>query len=679
MQGLLFLLLAIISLNIAAQNKLTPEMMWKFGRLSDIQLSPDKETILFGISYYNLEENSGSRDLYILPVKGGEPKKITNFKGSEFNGIWRPDGEKIAFLSAEGGENVQIWEMNADGGNPMQISKIPGGVTGFCYAPDMSSILFTKEVKMKKTANEVHPDLPKADAKIIDDLMYRHWNDWEDEYYSHICIAPLNNGQIGRFKDIMQNEPYDAPLKPWGGMEEISWSPDGKRLAYTCKKLVGKDYATSTNSDIYIYELETGKTWNLSEGNMGYDKAPVFSPDGNKIAWQSMERAGFEADKERVFIYDFETKEKKDYSKSFDQSSSHFVWSEDGNNLFFISGIEATYQIYDLDMKSGEIRKITDGIHDYQSFVLGKNELIATKMSMSMPTEIFKVNSKNGKEEKLSFVNKNLMDEIEMGRVEKRWIETTDGKKMLTWVIYPPNFDETKQYPALLYCQGGPQSAVSQFFSYRWNFQIMAANDYIIVAPNRRGLPTFGQEWNDQISGDYGGQNQQDYLSAIDAVAKEQFVDEDRLGAVGASYGGFSVFWLAGNHQKRFKAFIAHCGMFNFESWYGATEELFFPNHDFGGAYWEKEKPKSYEFSPHKFVNKWDTPIMVIHGGKDFRIPYTEGMQAFNIAQMQGIPSKFLFFPEETHFVLKPQNAVLWQREFFKWLDKWLKPNSRNN
>lgn len=673
MKKSIIIITLLISSVVFSQQRLTPELMWKLGRVSDIQVSPDKKTLLFGITYYNLEKNSGNRGLYTIPVNGGEMKQVTDFKGTEYNGIWRPDGKKILFLSSEGGKTTQIWEMNPDGTNREQISKIPGGVTGFKYSPDMKNILFTKEVKMGKTATEVHPDLPEANAKIIDDLMYRHWNDWEDTYYSHLCVAPLVNGKPGRFKDLMRNQPYDTPLKPWGGMEQINWSPDGKKIAYTCKKLEGKEYAVSTNSDIYLYDLETGKTKNLSKGMEGYDKAPVFSPDSKKIAWQSMKTPGYESDKKRIMVYDLEKNKMENYSKNFEYSASNFVWDKDGSNLFFISGIHATYQVYSLEMKTGKIEKLTDGIHNYQNIILGDHELIATKMSMSMPTEIFKVSIKNGKEAQLSFVNKDILDKTEMGKVEKRWIETTDGKKMLTWVIYPPNFDKTKRYPALLYCQGGPQSAVSQFFSYRWNFQIMAAHDYIIVAPNRRGLPTFGREWNDQIAKDYGGQNMKDYLSAIDALSKETFVDESHLGAIGASYGGYSVFWLAGNHDNRFKAFISHCGMFHFESWYASTEEMFFPNHDFGGAYWEDPKPDSYKFSPHLHVNKWDTPIMIIHGGYDFRIPYTQGMQAFNVAQLQDVPSKFLFFPEESHFVLKPQNAVLWQREFFKWLDKWLK------
>ncbi len=655
-----------------ADGVLTPETMWKLGRVSDVQVSPDGETVLYGITKYKLEANKGNRDLFTIPVKGGVPVQVTNFKGSEFNAIWRPDGNKIGFLSAESG-SVQMWEMNPDGSNKKQVTDIEGGVNGFKYAPTMDRILFTKDVKLDQTANDIHKDLPKANARIIDDLMYRHWASWHDYQYSHIFTADYSDGKVGPLNDIMKNERFDTPMNPWGGMEQINWSPDGKQIAYACKKLAGKDYTVSTNSEIYLYDLVTKKTINISEeGFDGYDHDPVFSPNGKMLVWKSMETPGFEADKERIILHNFESGETRDMSKGFDQGSSHFVWGPKSKKLYFISGIHATYQLYELNIKKGNIRQITTGKHNYNEFALAGKELVGAKMSMSLPTEIFRI-TQDGNETQLTHTNKDILGNITLGDVEERWVETTDGKKMLVWVIYPPNFDKSKKYPAILYCQGGPQSAVSQFFSYRWNFQAMAANDYIIVAPNRRGLPTFGQEWCDQISKDYGGQNMKDYLSAIDAVAKEPFVDEDRLGAVGASYGGFSVYWLAGNHDKRFKAFISHCGMFNLESFFASTEETWFPTYDIGGAYWEKERPKSYDYSPHRFVHKWDTPIMVIVGEHDYRIPYTESLQAFNAAQLRNIPSRLLFLPEETHFVLRPQNSVLWHREFYKWLDQWLK------
>ncbi len=655
-------------------NLMTPEVLWSFGRLSDAQVSPDNSKILYGVSYYSVPENKGNRELFVMNVDGSNVQQLTKTTGGEYNAIWKPDGSKIGFLCARSG-SMQMWEMEPNGLNPTQISSIEGGITGFKYAPDMSKIVYSKEVKLDETVQDTYPDLEKANAKIATDLMYRHWDEWV-ESYSHIFIADYDGRVLSNSVDIMEGDKFHSPLKPWGGMEQINWSPDSKNISYTSRKKKGVEYAFSTNSDIYIYNLETKTHTNLTEGMMGYDIAGVYSPDGKKIAWESMERDGYEADKNRLFIYDFDTKEKKDYSVDFDQNVGGLVWSEDASKIYFTSAYHARYQIYQLSVENGDIKPITKGDHNYRSVALAGDKLIGTKQSMSMPTEIFAINKDSGEETQLSFENKEILDQLALAKVEERWIKTTDGKQMLVWVIYPPHFDANKKYPTLLYCQGGPQSAVSQFFSYRWNFQMMAANDYIIVAPNRRGLPSFGQAWNEQISGDYGGQNMKDYFSAIDELAKEPFVDENRLGAIGASYGGFSVFWLAGHHNKRFKAFIAHDGIFNFESMYLETEEMWFVNWDMGGAYWEKDNKiaqNSYANSPHKFVDKWDTPIMVVHGGKDYRIVDSQGMSAFNAAIIRGVPAKLLYFPEENHWVLKPQNGILWQREFFKWLDKWLK------
>lgn len=686
----------IISLSTLAQERFSAETLWKLGRVSDMQLSPSGQTILYGVTWYDVEANKGNRDLYILDENAESPRKLTESNSSESNAIWRPDGKKIGYLSAESGSS-QLWEMGINGEDKKQISNIEGGINGFAYSPDLRHIVYIKDVKIEKDAHDLYPDLPKANALIYDDLMYRHWDNWHDYSYSHVFIAPYNEGSIGEGMDIMKGEPFDSPLMPNGGMEQIVWAPDGKCLAYVCKKLVGKDYALSTNSDIYLYDLEKGTTENLTDGNEGYDQDPVFSPDGTKMVYRSMETAGFEADKDRIMLLDFNSPalggikksiEKRsnksgkpllmtsrvytDLSEGFDQSSGNFSFSKDGKEIYFISGTQATYQVYKIALANRKITQITTGDHDVQAFALTGKDLIITKMRMDLPSEIFKWKA-DGSEEQLTFTNRAILKGVKLGKTTKRWVTTTDGKKMLVWVILPPDFDPNKKYPTLLYCQGGPQSAVSQFFSYRWNFQMMAAHDYIVVAPNRRGLPTFGQEWNDQISGDYGGQNMKDYLTAIDSVAAEPWADENKLGAVGASYGGYSVYWLAGNHNKRFKTFIAHCGIFNFESMYASTEEMFFVNYDYKGAYWEKPRPKSYDFSPHLFAGNWDSPILVVHGGYDFRIPYTEGMQAFNVARLQDIPSRFLFFPEETHFVTKPQNAILWQREFFRWLDQWLK------
>ena len=668
----IIILFFLFALEINAQQKLTPELMWKFGRVSEAKLSPDGKTVLYGITYYDLAENKGNRDIYSVSTDGGSPLKLTDTKFSEFNAIFRPDGKKIAYLSPESG-SMQIWEMNPDGSSKKQISNFEGGINGFSYSPDMKNIVFFSDVKLDTTANEVYPDLPKANVRIIDNLMYRHWDAWSDFTYSHVFYAPYSDGNMGNATDIMPGERWDSPVKTDGGIEQITWSPDGKQIAYTSRKLYGKDYAVSTNSDIYIYNLDTKQTYDLTEGMNGYDFNPVFSPDGNKVAWESMKTPGFESDKRRIMLYDFGTKQFTDLSKDFDQTSTNFNWSADGKFIYFISGIHATYQVYKIEVETSKITQITKGNHDYTGLEVASDVIVGTQMSISKPTEVYRIDDKTGNETELSFTNKDLLASMEMGKVEERWVTTTDNKQMLVWVIYPPGFDKNKKYPAILFCEGGPQNAVSQFWSYRWNFQIMAANDYIIIAPNRRGLPTFGQEWNDQISQDYGGQNMLDYLSAVDDVSKEPYVNKDKLGAVGASYGGYSVYWLAGHHNKRFKAFIAHCGMYDFESWYGSTEEMWFANYDLGGPFWANPKPKSYDFSPHKFVGNWDTPILVIEGQNDFRIPFTQGMEAFNAAQLLGIPSKFLFFPDETHFVTKPQNSILWQREFFKWLDKWLK------
>lgn len=541
----------------------------------------------------------------------------------------------------------------------------------------MSKLLFTADVKLDSTVNDIYPDLPLANARIETDLMYRHWDHWSDFTYSHAFMIGYNDGATqGEAIDIMKGEKFDTPLKPMGGIEQISWSPNSKSIVYTSKKLNGKAAAFSTNSDLYLYNLENGITTNLTDGIKGYDMNPTFSPDGALLAWESMARDGYEADKIRLMVQNIATGERKEYTTTFDQNVTNLNWDESGKSIWFISDYHATENIYQLDIASGTITKKTEGVHDYTSLIPANDKLIATRMSMSMPTEIYAVDKNTGKDINLSHVNQGILSQLKMGKVEERWITTTDNKQMLTWVIYPPDFDPTKKYPTLLYCEGGPQTTVSQFWSYRWNFQQMVANGYIVVAPNRRGLPGFGQEWNEQISGDYGGQNMLDYLSAIDAMAKEPFVDANNLGAIGASYGGYSVYWLAGHHKKRFKAFISHCGIFNFEQMYVTTEEMFFVNWDYKGAYWDTENAaaqRSYGFSPHLFVKNWDTPILVIHGEKDFRIPYTQGMGAFNAAVMRGVPARFLFFPEECHWVLSPQNGILWQREFKGWLDRWLK------
>jgi dipeptidyl aminopeptidase/acylaminoacyl peptidase len=686
MKKLLLTIGLFTALTAQAQQLLTPELLWKMGRENGMTVSPDGKKVLYGVTFYDLAANKGNRDLYVatlasntgsgkIKVSEGKTEKITDTPFGEQNAVWRPDGLKIGFLSAETG-SMQLWEMNADGSDRKQITTVEGGISNFAYSPDMKHISFTLDIKMDQTVNELYPDLPKANARISENLMYRHWDGWHDFAYSHPHFMDYTAGAVsGTPTDIMSGEKFDCPNPPNSGGEAIAWSPDGKWLAYSSKKLNGTQFAVSTNTDIYLYELATGKTTNLTEGMMGYDNDPVFSGDGSKLAWTSMEKAGFEADRNRLFIVDLKSKVKTELTTGFDQTvEGTVVWSKTNDKIWFISATKGTQQIYKVEVNSKKIQQVTWGTHNYNSVAEVADGLVGERVSMSAPQEIYKIAPETGMQNPLTLINAELLRSIKTAEVRERTVKTTDGKDMLVWVIYPPDFDSTKTYPTLLYCQGGPQSAVSQAYSFRWNFQLMASNGYIVVAPNRRGLPGFGQAWNDQISGDWGGQAQQDLLSAIDDVCKEKYVDRNRLGSVGASYGGYSVYYLAGNHNKRFKCFIAHCGLFNLESWYGNTEEMFFANHDIGGAYWQNPQPASYaKASPHNYVQNWDTPILVIHGGQDFRVPETEGMQAFQAAQLKGIPSKFLYFPEEGHWILGAQNGVVWHREFYKWLDTYLK------
>ncbi|MHB9056337.1 MAG: S9 family peptidase [Paludibacteraceae bacterium] len=653
---------------------MTPEVLWSFGRIGGVQVSPDETRILYSVSYYSVEQNKSNAEIFVMNVDGSDRKQITHTAKRESAAKWMKDSKTIAFLSNETGSS-QLWTMKADGSRRTRLTDIEGGITDFIFSPDETKLLYVADVKYGERTADKYPDLPKASGIIVHDLMYKHWDEWV-QTVPHPFVADFAGGKLENIRDILQDEPFESPMKPFGGIEQLAWSPDGKTIAYTCRKKTGKAYALSTNSDIYFYYPENGTSENKTEGMMGYDQNPVFSPDGEWMAWESMEHDGYESDKSRLFVLNTKTGEKKDLSAHFDQNSNGLAWSPDSKSIYLVSVWHGTTQIYRADVLTDSIKQITKGMHDYLSVIPMKNGLIGVNQSISKPDEIYAIDKITGEEKELSFENKEILDQLKMGRVEERWIPTTDGKQMLTWVIYPPDFDPHKKYPTLLFCEGGPQSPVSQFWSYRWNFQIMAANGYIIVAPNRRGLPGFGYEWLKQISGDYGGQNMKDYLSAIDAVAKEPYVNKDKLGCVGASYGGFSVYWLAGHHEKRFKAFIAHDGMFNLPQQYLETEEMWFVNWDLGGPYWDKQNAtaqKSYANSPHLFVDKWDTPILIIHGEKDYRILASQGMAAFNAAVLRGVPAEMLVYPDENHWVLQPQNAILWQRTFFEWLDKWLK------
>lgn len=661
--------------------RMTPEALWAMGRIGSVAVSPDEKQIAYTVSYYSVPQNKSNSEVFVMDADGSANTQITQSTWKEAQPVWFKDGKKLAFLSSESGSN-QVWEMNPNGTDRKQLTQYDGDIEGFSFSPDGKKLLFIAQVKTVKSTADKHPDLPKATGIIVNDLMYKHWDEWVTTA-PHPFVADFDGNGINNVTDILEGEPYESPMKPWGGIEQLAWSPASDKVAYTCRKKTGLAYAISTNSDIYIYDLATKRTINITEENKGYDTNPQYSPDGKYIAWQSMERDGYEADLNRLFIMNLETGEKRFVSKAFESNVDAFLWNKDSQSIFFIGVWHGETHIYRLSLTDGDkLTRLTDGVYDYASLALCGDKLIAKRHSMSMADEIYAVNttSRNSADfsdvRQLTFENKHIYDQLDMGKVEPRWMTTTDGKQMLTWVIYPPRFDPNKKYPTLLFCEGGPQSPVSQFWSYRWNFQIMAANDYIIVAPNRRGLPGFGVEWNEAISGDYGGQCMKDYFTAIDEMSKEPFVDKDHLGCVGASFGGFSVYWLAGHHDKRFKAFISHDGIFNMEMQYLETEEKWFANWDMGGAYWEKNNAtaqRTFANSPHLFVDKWDTPILCIHGEKDFRILANQAMAAFDAAVMRGVPAELLIYPDENHWVLKPQNGVLWQRTFFEWLDKWLK------
>ena len=660
--------------------RLTPEALWAMGRIGSAAVSPDAQKVAYTVSYYSVPENRSHNVIYLMNADGSGNTLLTQGAGNEGSPCWIKGGAKLAYLSAANGKS-EVWEMNPDGTGRTMIASYDGGdIEGFAFSPDEKKLLFIAQVKYGQTTADIYPDLPLASGRIVNDLMYKHWDEWVSSI-PHPFVADFDGKAISGVTDLLEGEPYESPMKPFGGIEQLAWSPDSKTIAYTCRKKTGKAYALSTDSDIYLYDIATRKTVNLckAEGeadqNMGYDTNPQFSPDGQYVAWQSMARDGYESDRNRLCTYNLADGTKRYVTESFDSGVDSYCWGSDSRSLYFTGVWHATKMVYSTDLE-GNVKKLTEGTYDYEGVSLMGNRLLCKRHSMSTPDDLYAINPENGEVAQLTRENKHILDQIEMGRVEERWMKTTDGKEMLVWIIYPPQFDPAKKYPALLYCEGGPQSPVSQFWSYRWNFQMMAANDYIIVAPNRRGLPGFGSEWLEEISGDYGGQCMKDYLTAIDTFASEPFVDRDHLGCVGASFGGFSVYWLAGHHDGRFKAFIAHDGIFNIEQQYLETEEMWFANWDMGGAYWDRSNAvaqRTFANSPHKFVDRWDTPILCIHGEKDYRILASQGMSAFNAAILRGIPAQLLIYPDENHWVLRPQNGILWQRTFFAWLDRWLK------
>jgi dipeptidyl aminopeptidase/acylaminoacyl peptidase len=640
---------------------MTPEIMWKFRRLGSFALSPDGANVLYTVTDIDLQSEARKTNIYKLSTAGGDPVQLTADGGSSPQ--WFDAGKSIAYVN-----NGNLHTMNADGSGQQVVSGL-SDFEIFSISPTGNKIYFTRRVKLDQTANEKYK-LPKAKVRIINDLMYRHWNYWSDYSYSHIFVASFNRNSVTGEKDIMEGQRFESPLSPYFDENEISWSPDGKYIAYTSKRLFGKADAVSTNSDIYLYDVSDSKEINITEGNMGYDKCPVFSPDGSSIAYQSMERDGYEADLNRLFVYNIKENKRTWITKEWNFDIDNINWLNN-KTLYFTCSYLGTTQVFKTDLSGASVVKVTEGVHNMGPLNIKSGVLVSGLVSMSMAPELSVVDLATGAVKQISSINKAIYESIHMGKVEEKYIKTTDKKDLQIWVIYPPDFDPAKKYPALLFCEGGPQSSLDQFWSYRWNMQMMAAKGYIVFAPNRRGVVGFGQEWKEEISGDWGGKNIQDYLDATDAMARESFVDAGRLGAVGASYGGFSIYYLEGVSKGRFKTFISHAGVFDFVSEYGSTEELWFPDFEYGGPYWKNTK--SYKFSPHLMVDKWETPILIITGANDFRIPYTQSLEAFQAAQLRGIPSRLLFFEDECHWVTKPQNSIVWQKEFFEWLDKYLK------
>ena len=633
MKKLLLMPLLMMSLSAMAQNVMTPELLWKLGRVTPLGLSNDGKNIVYQVNYPSVAENKSENKLYTIPINGGKPTEVKDTK-------------------------TLLKDKN--------------------ISPDGKYIVYNEEVKIDKVlGKDFYPDLQKSDVQIYDALDYRHWDTWNEGKFNHVFYKENKEGAVGI--DLLKGENFNSPQKPFGGDEDYIWSPDSKSILYVSKKKAGTQYATSTNTDIYEYNLETGKTINRTVGNLGYDMGPQFSPAGN-LTWLQMKSDGYEADKNDLIV-SFKGM-KMNLTTQWDGTVDSFIWSKDGSKIYFVAPIDGTKQLFEVNFPGVTriaitIRQITNGDFDVNSIVgFSGDNVIVTRTDMNHAAEIFSYNLKKKNWNQLTNVNTSTYNSLALSKTERRYVTTTDGKKMLVWVILPPNFDATKKYPTLLYCQGGPQSPLTQSYSFRWNFQLMAANGYVVVAPNRRGMQGHGVEWNEQISKDWGGQVMQDYLSAIDDVAKEKYVDADRLGCVGASYGGYSAFYLAGIHNNRFKTFIAHDGVFNTQSMFGTTEEVFFNNWDFGGAYWEKDNvaaQKAYnEFNPINHVDKWNTPILIIQGGKDFRVAIGQSQEAFQAAQLRGIKSRFLYFPEENHWVLKPQNAQVWQKEFYKWLKETL-------
>lgn len=647
-----------------AQEYMTPEIMWTLKKIGVSAVSPEQSSLIYKVSQTDLKTEKNKSENYFLNLGNGQASKMDLGKKSliqwDKNGLYAQEGDKI-YLSKDGGKTWSEFYTIGEADN-------------IVISPDGQKVAFSKQVQVETVyGREKYKDTPNSTAQIYTDLNHRHWDYFNEGKYNHVFVVNKSES-VDKAKDLLEGKAWDSPQRPFGGAEDFVWSPDSSKLLYVTKALSGKEYAKSTNTDIFAYDLKSGTVKNLTEGMMGYDVAPKFSPDGSFLSWQSMARDGYEADKNDIVIMNWKTGAKTNLTKNWDESLTGDVfWTQDSKKIYFTTAFRGTKQLFSLDPKTSKISQITKGNFDVNEIMAqNNNSLLVTRTDMNRNADLFSVNLKDGQMTQVSDVNKETYAKLKPAKTELKMVKTTDGKEMGVWFVYPPNFDPNKKYPTLLYCQGGPQSALTQYFSTRWNPGLMAANGYIVVAPNRRGMPGWGTKWNEQISKDWGGQVMQDYLAAADYAKTLKYVDGDRMGAVGASYGGYSVFMLAGIHQNRFKTFIAHDGLFDMNSWALTTEELWFANWDLGSPF-EQPKPKAYtEFNPMTYIDNWNKPIMIIQGGLDFRVPYEQGQEAFQAAQLKGLKSKFLYFPNENHWVLHPHNGLVWQREFFEWLKETL-------
>ena len=664
--------------------RFTPEVMWSMGQLAGYAVSPDGKQVAYGVRYVDMEQNKGNVDLYLLDIDNPqEAVRLTRTASSEYNLMW-PTADGIVF-----GRGNQIIAMNVKTGKETVMATFETGFEGFKLAPDGSSIVYiaTVPVERPETISKLYAGLDKTTGRINEGFMYRHWDSWVDEI-PHIYLAPVSGGKVAldQAVDILDGEPYECPMRPWGGAEQFAYSPDGSQIAYTCRKKTGYDYSVSTNSDIYLYDIASHAAVNLTENMPGYDQNPVFSHDGKRIAWESMEHDGYESDKTRLMVLDIESGAMVDLSQDFDYNVGGLVWTDGDAEILANVPYRGMNEIFAFNPENHAVRQLTHSYYDVNGISLRGNRIVSTKVSIQSPADLYLFNLADSLSAgtRLTDINRATLAQLKMGKVEEHWVKTVDGKDMLTWLVYPYNYDSTKTYPALLYCLGGPQGMVSQSWGTRWNLEVMSGAGYFVIAPNRRGCVGFGSEWCEEISGDYGGLCMQDLTAAADHFAGLMpQIDRNRMGATGASFGGYSVYWLAGhNHDikgyadgRRFHAFLAHDGMFNFEQQYLETEEAWFTNWDLGGPYWEKnaKTAHSYANSPHRFVDRWNTPLCVVHSEQDFRIVASQGMAAYNAAQLRHIPSRYLYFPDENHWVLKPQNSLLWHRSFIDWFDRWLK------